>query len=185
MALVDDLRYAARMLRKTRGFTVAASASLALAIGANTTMFSIAKQLLFDRLAVPQATSLRLLTWSSTGFSYPVYEQLRAGNQVLEDLLAFHVTAVNATVEDDAQRVLIHEVSGNHYAVLGVHPQLGRVLSPSDDTAASEPVAVISDEFWERQFARSPTVLGRSIRLNDVAVTIVGVTPKSFTGAES
>src|SRR5262245_31295552 len=185
MALVDDLRYAARMLRKTRGFTVAASASLALAIDANTTIFSIAKQLLYDRLAVPQASSLRLLTWSSTEFSYPVYEQLRAGNQVLEDLLAFHVTAANATIEDDAQRVLIHEVSGSYYAVLGVQPQLGRTLSPSDDTAASEPVAVISDEFWERAFARSPDVLGRSIRLNDVTMTIVGVMPRNFTGAAS
>jgi len=190
--LLQDVRYAARVLLNSRGFTVAASTSLALAIGANTTIFSVAKQLLYERLAVPQAANLRLLTWTgsrdhvpSPGFSYPVYEQLRAHTEVLGDLLAFHATAVNAGVGDDAHRVLAHEVSGNYYSVLGVEPQLGRAIAPTDDTAASQPVAVISDEFWERAFGRSPTVLGRWIRLNDVPVMIVGVSPKSFTGAAS
>lgn len=190
--LLQDVRYAARLLLKSRGFTVVASASLAVAIGANTTIFSVAKQLLYERLAVPRAADLRLLTWTtprdpvpSAGLSYPVYEQLRAHTQVLGDLLAFHVTAANAAVGDDAQRVLVHEVSGNYYSVLGVEPQLGRGIGPSDDTAASQPVAVISDEFWEREFGRSPTVLGRWIRLNDVPVMIVGVNPRNFTGAAS
>jgi predicted permease len=186
------VRYAARVLLKSRGFTAVASTSLALAIGANTTIFSVAKQLLYERLAVPHAANLRLLTWTgsrdhvpSVGFSYPVYEQLRAHTQVLGDLLAFHVTGVNATVGDDAQRVIIHEVSGNYYAVLGVEPQLGRAIAPADDTAASQPVVVISDGFWEREFGRSPTVLGQWMKLNDVPVMIVGVNPKTFTGAAS
>ena len=190
--LLHDVRYAARVLLNSRGFTVVASMSLALAIGANTTIFSVAKQLLYERLAVPHAANLRLLTWTgsrdhapSPGFSYPVYEQLRAHTQVLGDLLAFHATAVNAAVGDDAQRVLAHEVSGNYYSVLGVEPQLGRPIAPTDDTAASQAVAVISDEFWEREFGRSPTVLGRWMRLNDVPVMIVGVNPKTFTGAAS
>ena len=92
---------------------------------------------------------------------------------------------MNATVGDNAERVLAHEVSGNYYAVLGVQPQLGRGIRPADDTAGSEPVVVISDEFWEREFVRSPAALGRSIKLNDVPVTIVGVNPKGFTGAAS
>src|SRR5207248_6653708 len=110
---------------------------------------------------------------------------LRAQNQVLGDLLAFHATAVNATVGDSAERVLAHEVSGNYYAVLGVQPQLGRAIRPVDDTAGSEAVVVISAEFWEREFARSPAVLGQSIKLNDIPVTIVGVNPRGFTGAAS
>ena len=82
-----DLVFAARLLRKSRGFTLVAAVSLALAIGANTTIFSVAKQLLFERLDVPDAANLRLLTSTDASFSYPVYEQLRAQNQVLGDLL--------------------------------------------------------------------------------------------------
>ena len=183
--LPPDLVLAARVLRKSPGFTFVAATSLALAIGANTTIFSVAKQLLFERLDVPSAANLRLLATTDANFSYPIYDQLRAQNQVLDDLLAFHSTAVNATVGDNAERVLAHEVSGNYFAVLGVQPQLGRAIRPVDDTAGSEPVVVISDEFWEREFARSPAVLGQSITLNDVPVTIVGVNPKGFTGAAS
>lgn len=205
--LLQDVRYAARVLLKSRGFTVAAAISLALAIGANTTIFSVARQLLYERLAVPEAASLRLLTWtgnrdrvavhggyqydslpggliSSADFSYPVYQQLRAQNGVLGDLLIFHVTGMNATVGEDAERVAVHEVSGNYYSVLGVQPQLGRGISPADDIPASRPVVVISDGFWSREFARSPAVLGRWIRLNDVPTMIVGVNPRSFTSAE-
>src|SRR5438270_9820266 len=110
--LLIDVHYAARVLRKSRGFTLVAGASLALAIGANTAIFSVAKQLLFERLDVPHASSLRLL--ATTDFSYRVYEHLRAQNTVLVDLLAFHATAANATVGDNAERVLLHEVSGNY-----------------------------------------------------------------------
>ena len=206
--LLQDVRYAARVLLKSRGFSVVAATSLALAIGANTTIFSVSKQLLYERLAVPQPANLRLLTWTGTrdhvavhggyhqeslpggfigssDFSYPVYQELRAQNRVLEDLLIFHTTAMNATVGEDARRVLAHEVSGNYYSVLRVQPQVGRPIEPSDDTPASQPVAVISDEFWSQEFARSPAVLGRWIRLNDIPVMIVGVNPQSFTGAES
>jgi predicted permease len=185
VVLPHDLVFAARLLRRSPGFTLVATLSLALAIGANTTTFSIAKQLLFERLDIPNAASLRLLTAADANFSHPVYEQLRASNRVLGDLLAFHATAVNARVGDNAERVIAHEVSGNYYDVLGVQPQLGRGILPRDDAAASEAVVVISDAFWEREFARSTAVLGQSMTLNDVPVTIVGVNPKGFTGAAS
>src|SRR3954468_4905711 len=88
--LPDDVVFAGRLLRKSPGFTVVATLSLALAIGANTTIFSVAKQLLFDRLAGPDPGSLRVFPTTDASFSYPVYEQLRAHNQVLGDILAFH-----------------------------------------------------------------------------------------------
>jgi len=205
-----DLRYAVRMLGKSPGFTAIAATSLALAIGANTTIFSVAKQLLYERLAIPHAADLRLLSWTgsaehvavhsiwgdydplpggritSTAFSYPAYQQLRAENRVLEDLIAFKDTAMNANIRGDADRVETEMVSGNYYAVLGVQPQLGRAIQPSDElTAGGGSVAVISDGLWERQFGRSPAVLGQAIKLNDSPVTIVGVNPRGFTGAKN
>src|SRR4051812_25098439 len=181
----SDVVFAARVLRRSRGFTIIAVSSLALAIGANTTIFSVGKQLLFDRLDVPHASTLRLLATSDPNLSYPVYEQLRAQNTVLGDLLAFHATAANATVGDNAERVLLHEVSGNYYEVLGVRAQIGREIRPSDDMPGSPVVAMISDTFWDHEFARSPAAIGRSIEVNDIPITIVGVNPRGFTGAGS
>jgi predicted permease len=209
-ALGADLRYAARKLKKSPGFTAIAATSLALAIGANTTIFSVAKQLLYERLAVPHAADLRLLAWTgteehvavhsiwgdydplpggmvtSTAFSYPAYLQLRAENQVLGDLFAFKYTGMNATIHGNAQRVHAEMVSGNYYAVLGITPQLGRAIQPSDDASPGQgPVAIISDGVWEREFGRSPAVIGQTIKLNDTPLTIVGVNPRGFTGAQT
>jgi hypothetical protein len=178
-----DLVFAARGLRRSRGFTIIAVSSLALAIGANTAIFSVGKQLLFDRLDVPHASSLRLL--ATTGFSYPVYEHLRAQNTVLGDLLAFHATAANATVGDNAERVLLHEVSGNYYEVLGVRAQIGREIRPSDDMPGSPAVAMISDAFWNREFARSPAAIGGRSRSTMSPLRSSASIPKGFTGAGS
>src|SRR5262249_45173058 len=143
-----DLVFGARVLRRNRGFTAVATTSLALAIGANATIFSVGKQLLYERLDVPHAADLRLLATTDPNLAYPIYEQLRAQNTVLDGMLAFHATGANVTVGDNAERVDLHEVSGTYYDVLGVLPQAGRGIQPADDTAASPAVAVISDEFW-------------------------------------
>ncbi|WP_263360008.1 ABC transporter permease [Acidicapsa ligni] len=212
--LSADLMYAFRRLRRSVGFTLVAAISLALAIGANTTIFSFAKQMLYERLAVPDAAELRLLAWTGTekhvavhhiwgdydplangqvtssAFSYPAYMQLRAqnrgGNGVMQDLFAFKETGMNATVAGNAQPVQTEIVSGNYYSVLGIRPVLGRIILPSDDVSAGQgPVAVISYGLWEREFGRSPRALGQGIKLNDMSFTIIGVNPKSFTGAKS
>jgi predicted permease len=205
-----DLRYAARWLRRSPGFTLVATVSLALAIGANTTIFSLAKQLLYERLAVAHAADLRLLAWTGTkshvavhsiwgdysplpggrvtssSFSYPVYRQLRVQNQVLGDLFAFKETGMNATVAGNAQQGQVELVSGNYYSVLGVRPVLGRAITESDDAVPGQgAVAVISYGLWERLFGRSPSVLGQVVKLNETPVTIVGVNPNGFTGAKS
>jgi predicted permease len=204
-----DLRYGIRILRKSPGFTAIAALSLALAIGANTTIFSIAKSLLYDQLNVPHPEQLRMLRWNGNGnvvvhgmwgdfdstpqhgmtssvFSYPAYLELRAHNQVLQDLFAFKEDGMNATVRGNAQRVDVAMVSGNFYAGMEVQPQLGRGIQPSDDGApGTGPVAVISDGLWQREFGRSPSVLGQTITLNQAVMTIVGVNPRGFTGAKN
>jgi predicted permease len=204
-----DLCYGARILRKSPGFTAIAVLSLALAIGANTTIFSVAKQVLYERLAVAQPQSLRVLEWTgmdghvavhsvhgdwnvlpggqviSSVFPYPAFQQLRAQNRVLNDLIAFSDSGMNATIRGEAQRAQVEIVSGNYYAVLGVRAELGRVLLPADDSAPGQgAVAVISDGLWGREFARSAAVLGQTIKLNDVVLTIVGVAPRGFTGGK-
>jgi predicted permease len=204
----SDLRYGVRILRKSPGFTFIATASLALAIGANTTIFSLAKSLLYDRLGVPHAEQLRLLRWVGDQhnvihnmwgefdpapgggmigavYSYPVYQQLRDHSQVMQGLLAFNEDSMNATVRGNAQRAVVAMVSGNYFKVLGARPQLGRNIEPSDDRAGTvNAVASISDGLWERAFNRSPSALGQTINVNQSLFTIVGVAPRGFTGAK-
>lgn len=93
---------------------------------------------------------------------------------------------MNATIRGEAQRVRTEMVSGNYYDALGVRPPLGRAILPSDDASLGQgPVAVISCGLWEREFARSPAALGQVIKLNNIPLTIVGVNPRGFTGAQS
>ena len=202
----QDVRYGLRVLRKSPGFTAIAATSLALAIGANTTIFSVAKRLLLDRLDVPRADELRLLHWvgdkhvainnvwgvtdngpSGAGsFSYPVYEQLRRDNRVLEDLFAFKdVGTMNATVGGTAQIVQGELVSGNYFEQLRVRPQLGRPIVASDDAVGAAPVALLSAPFWQRAYGGNAGVLGQTIKVNMVPVTIIGVAPRGFTGAKN
>jgi predicted permease len=211
----EDLRYGVRILRKSPGFTSIAVASLGLAIGANTTIFSVANEMLFEHLGVPHPEQLRLLAMSGDpkvvihmiwgnadelpdpkhqnslvrydGFTYPIYQQIRANNHVLADLFAFKsLGRVNVTVDSVAQAANAQLVSGNFYQQMQVKPVLGRMILASDDGApGTGTVAVISDGFWSRAFGRSPAVLGKVIDVDMTPVTIVGVNPNGFTGAES
>lgn len=202
----SDLRFALRQMRRNPRFTLIGALSLALAVGANATLFAVVKQLLYTRLGVPAADHLRLLTWwgdgneavhgmwgdfdsapgqgtHSTVFSYPVYQQLRMHNQGLNDLIGFKDDGMNATVHGEALRVNAELVSGNYYGQLGVAPQLGRALTEADDAVPGRgAAAVISDGLWARSFGRSPAVVGQTIILNQNTLTIVGVNPRRFTG---
>jgi predicted permease len=204
-----DLRYAVRMLLKSPGFTAIAVGSLALGIGANTTIFTIAKQLLMERLAVPHPEELRLFTWiggdkvvvhsgwgswdslpggltTCSSFSYPVYQQLRNQNHSLSDLFAFKdISRVNATMDGRADVLQAEMVSGNYYQQLQVQPTLGRAIQPSDDAkSGSGAVAIISYGLWQRRFGGSPSVIGKSITVNTAPFTVIGVNPQRFTGAK-
>jgi predicted permease len=211
--LTSDLRYAWRMLRRSGGFTAVAIGSLALGIGANTIVLTLAKSVLFDRLAVPDPGELRLISaeiqsfennpirsmwggWdvSSGGkpitpyISYPVYLQMRDRNRahpVIGDLFGFKSLGqpLSALVDGRPDEVTGELVSGNFYQQLGVRPALGRAIAPSDDAPDATPVAVISDSLWLRWFGRSQQAIGKVIQLNFRPVTIVGVNEPRFTGA--
>ncbi len=207
--LCGDLRLALRILVKSPGFTAIAVGSLALGIGANTIIFTAAQHMLLDRLDVPHPEQLRMLEWSephpgvveslwgwyedgpwglrSTSFSWPVYQQLRHENRSLADIFAFkNFGRMTATIEGQAAPVNVEMVSGNYYTALEVKPQLGRGIEESDDGAVgSGPVLTISDAFWAKQFGRSKEVIGRTLLVNAVPMTIVGVNPRGFTGAYS
>ena len=205
-----DLRYAARILRKSPGFTAIAVGSLALAIGANTTIFSIANEMLYERLGVPHPEQLRLFTligdknvavhssWGTwnrltdgrttfNSFTYPIYQQLKKDNRVLQDIFAFKdIGRANVTVDGEARAVQLELVWGNFYEQMQVTPALGRAILSSDDSVPSAgAVTVISDGFWQRSFGRSPNVIGKVINVNTIPVTIIGVNPRGFTGAKS
>ena len=207
--LAADLRYAVRLLRKSPGFTAIAATSLALAIGANTAIFSLAKSLLYDQLNIPHPEQLRLFRWTgddkvvaqsmwgdfdavrgggitSSSFPYPIYQQLAKHPAGIGSIAAFKEDSMNATVRGIARRVVVAMVSGSYYDTLEVRQQLGRAIQPSDDAVPGAGSAVvISDSLWSREFNRSPQALGQTITLNQQQLTIVGVNPRGFTGAKN
>ncbi len=206
---VADLRYAARTLRRSPSFTLVAVASLALAIGANTNIFSVTHQLLYLRLGVPHAKELRLLSvagpsptvmhssWGSSSTQhgqswgdsvpYPTFKQLQAESHSVVGVAGFKdLGQVSVTFEGNARPQTAQVVSGNLYQVLQVKPQLGRAILPSDEGAAGTGfVAVLSDRYWKTVLGGRNDVIGKSIRVNGNIVTIVGVNPPAFTGAAS
>ncbi|HLJ91006.1 MAG TPA: ABC transporter permease [Candidatus Angelobacter sp.] len=206
----SDLRFGWRMLRKSPAFAAVAIASMALGIGANTMIFTVTKQVILDKLAVPHAEQLRLFSWvagknavvhslwgdfypapggqvGSTSFSYPAYQELQRQNKAMGDLFAFkHLSRLTATIDGRAEVVTGELVSGNYYQELEVTGVQGRPIVPTDDSGAGMgPVAVISDAFWTRSFGRSPEAIGKMIQLNLASITIVGINPPGFTGATS
>ena len=206
--LWQDLRYGWRMLRRSPGFTVVAVVSLGLGIGANTAIFTVAKKVLFDTLAVREPHALRMLTWvsgherlippvwgdvwatengglESNSFSYPVLEALRRRTDAFEELIAFKDVSITATVDGVPEVQAAELVSGNVFAALGVGPVVGRTLLDADDAGpGAGPVAVISEGYWAERFGRSPSVVGKVIALNGVPVTVVGVSGAGFRGLQ-
>ncbi len=180
---LGDLRYTARTLRRSPGFTAAALLCLALGIGVNTAVFSLLDAALLRMLPVDHPRQLALLECANAegeainAFSYPQYVYLREHSRTM-DMLAYDGIALNLSSGDVADAPSGELVSGNYFQVLGVQPALGRMLAPGDETAA-----VISHRFWKSRFGGDPKTVGRTANLNGVAFTIVGVTPARFFGA--
>src|SRR6266508_3881224 len=185
--MFQDLRYGARMLLKHPGFTCVAALTLALGIGANTAIFSLIDAVLLKTLPVNNPERLVLLARAlgcknGAQFPYRTYRQIRDQNEVLSGLLAYHPLRLSVSVDGQPEPAVAGQlVSGNYYAVLGVHAALGRTIVPDDDRAPGEsPVCVISHNYWRRRFAGDPAVVGKTIHIGGAPFTIVGVTPPEF-----
>jgi len=159
--LWQDVRHAARMLRKQRGLTAAATITLALGIGANAAIFSLVDATLFRRLPVRDSASLVYVLRGSSGiglFSYPDYALIRETHDAVEDLQAW--AGIAASLNADGQTDLVSGaiVTGGFFQLLGLSPAAGRLLSPQDDVSAgAHPVVVIGDALWHRRFAAGRT----------------------------
>ena len=189
-----DIRFAARGLRKSPGFTLVVLLTLALGIGANTAIFSLMDQLLLRSLPVKSPSELILLdgpgpyqgrTFNNQTFSYPMYKDFRDENQVFAGLLARFPTSMTMAWKGQSDRVQGDLVSGNYFEVLGVPAAIGRVFNASDDQVpGAHPVAVLSYGFWQRRFAGDPSVLNQTITVNGHPMTIVGVSAAGFSGLQ-
>jgi len=186
-----DIRYGVRMLRKNRGFATVAITSLALAIGANTAIFSLLNALVLRALAVPHPEQLVRFGAQSgnesfVALSLPLFEELSNGQRVFSSTFAWSRDNLSTVeISGAPSRNNIWAVTGNFYSELGGTPALGRLIGPEhvDLRAASPtPVAVLAYSFWQRHYARDPKIVGRILRIEGAAFTIIGVTRADFTG---
>jgi len=196
--LWQDTRHGLRVLGKNPGFTLIAVLTLALGIGANTAIFSILHQVLLRKLPVRNPGELVILkspgpknghVWSdgddSEIFSYPVYKGIAQNTSVFNGVIARFQFPASFSDHGQTDRASGELVTGNYFETLGVHPALGRLLTPQDDQVqGAHPVVVLSYGYWKQHFGGDPGVLNRAVLINDTEMTIVGVAQAGFTGVQ-
>jgi predicted permease len=206
----QDVRYSFRSLRRQRGLTAVIVLTLALAIGANTAIFSLLDGLLLRALPVRDPQSLLLLHWTakhrpegfqssssygdcqtrysetdarSCSFSLPLYQEFQKQNHTLAELTAYGGSdAFNLTGHGPASIARLEWVAGNYFETLGLLPAAGRLLQPGDDSASAAVTVVLSYSYWQHEFGGERGIIGQTITLNHTPVTVVGVARPDFTG---
>lgn len=207
--LWQDLRYGLRLLAKNLGFTIVTVLTLAFGIGANTAIFSLLNAVMLQSIPVKSPQQLVVLRWSahahpqnagsssfgdcqwtrwtatvagSCSFPYPVFKQMRAQRDVFSTVGAFAGPAQLDLSGNGAASIALGElVSGDYFQTLGVPAAVGRTIEPDDERPGAEGVAVLSYAYWQTAFGGSPTAIGKSVKLNGVPFTIVGVADAGFT----
>jgi len=190
--LAQDLRYGLRSLRKDPGFAAVAVLTLALGIGANTAIFNFINAMVIRTLPVERPSELFLLGpfdshEGTLGFSYPLYEAVRDENRTLAGVFVSDGGRLNVSVDGQADLAPGggQFVSSSYFSTLGVEAVVGRTFTAAEDKLRGQnPVAVISYRYWRRRFALSPSVLGKTIYLNGLPFTIIGVMPPRFFGID-
>ncbi len=207
--LIQDLRYGLRMLLKSPGFTAVAILTLAMGIGANTAIFSLIDGILMRALPVQDARQLVVLRWSArkapdihsqSGYgdcgpgqfsrngassgcslSMPFFNDVASHVSAFSSVAAFaNASQIDLTGNGTASVLRGQAVSGGFFPVLGVRAAAGRLIGPSDDSVSAPPVLVLNYGYWKRQFGGSPSAIGKTVRLNNVPFTIVGVADPRF-----
>jgi len=207
--LLQDLRYGFRMLLKQKGLSAVALLSLALGIGANTALFSVVDAVLLKMLPVKEPERLVLFSSAApadfstgsyngssntdpdtgirhmTSFAYQSYQRMREQPGVMSDIFAFASVPVTVNADGQPESATGQAVTGNYFSALGVQPATGRLLTDDDDRAGATPVAVLSHRYWQKRFGGDAAVVGKQINLNNLPVTVVGVSAKGFDGTMS
>lgn len=185
-SLVQDIRFALRMLHKSPGFTAVAVLTLALGIGATTAIFSVVNAVLLKSLPYQHADRLMFVQERIPKFdqraipvSAPDILVMRRDNHVFDSLAAFRTSAANLSGTGEPQRIQTARVSANLFPMLGANALLGRTFSPDEDSPGHF-VAILSYALWQEHFGGDPTVIGKSIALDGQPYTIIGVMPASF-----
>jgi len=193
-ALIQDLQYAVRTLRKSPGFSAVAILSLALGIGANTAIFSLLDQLLLRTLPVREPERIVQMAargshygsnWGMNAMSYPMYRDFRDKAEVFDGVIARRSFTANMGYSGQTERAILEMVSGNYFQVLGVTAALGRVISPDDDKQKlGHPVVVLSMDYWKSRFGADPRILNQTVSVNSAPYTVIGVAQDGFKGLQ-
>jgi predicted permease len=190
--LLQDCKYGLRMLRKSPGYAGIAVLTLALGIGANTTIFSWINSTLLNPVpGLSRASEVVSLTLSKPGdnpfpFTYPDLEAMRDGQQSFTGIAACGFVQMSMKAKSRPERISGMVASANYFDVLGVRPIVGRGFLPEEDTKpGGAPVAVISYRLWQTHFGANPNIVGQTIEINQHPYTIVGVTPAVFQGSQT
>ena len=188
---LQDLRYAARSLRRAPGFAAVAIVTLALGIGANTAMFSVLNTYLFRPLPYPQPeqlvqvfrTSIHSDSWPHSAANFVDF---RERNDVFAEMVTFNgMSPVLIRDGQPAERLSGMSVSGNFFAALGVPPALGRVFSDEEDQPDADNVIVLSDRVWRNRFGADPSLVGRTLQIDGQSVQVIGVMPADVRASAS
>ena len=183
----QDLRYGARMLRKQPGFSLIAVLTLALGIGANTAIFSVVNAVLVKPLLYPHSdlvvqiwqTNPRANRWGEW-ISYPAFVDYRRQNRVFEDIGAYRTWLWNITGGDHPEVLRGARVTSNLFSVLSVQPMLGRSFLPEEEQPGRNQVVILSYGFWQRRFGSDPALVGKTVTIDGLNHTVVGVMPPGF-----
>lgn len=184
--LTRDICYAIRLFRKAPGFTAIAVLTLALGLGANTTLFSVVKGVLLNPLPYPHSEQMVAVYASTPGVDrgpavYLNFLDWQRQNRTFSSMAIYRNEDFNLTGTADAERVSGYMISAGFFSTLGVQPVLGRTFRPDDDQVGAAPVVILGGGFYGRRFGSSPDVIGKAITLNGVSYTVVGAVPPSFT----